>query len=77
MAGFSASADSAKAMSAVPARITTLDEWFDALLKPTALIELAALVVCVLLAWLGAGESPGPNALTGGALVIGALLFNE
>jgi drug/metabolite transporter (DMT)-like permease len=31
----------------------------------------------VLLAWVGAGEAPGPTALTGGALVIGALLVNE
>ena len=28
-------------------------------------------------AWVGAGEAPGPTALTGGALVIGALLGNE
>jgi UPF0716 family protein affecting phage T7 exclusion len=28
-------------------------------------------------AWLGAGEKPAPAVLTGGALVIGALVFNE
>jgi small-conductance mechanosensitive channel len=38
--------------AAVSARIDTLDEWFAALAQPTALTELAALVACVLLAWL-------------------------
>ena len=33
-------------------RIDTLDEWFDALLRPSSLIEVAVLVACVLLAWL-------------------------
>lgn len=42
-----------------------------------ALIGLLEVVFGVLLAWVGAGEAPGSNALTGGALVIGALLFNE
>jgi drug/metabolite transporter (DMT)-like permease len=42
-----------------------------------SLLGLLEVVFGVLLAWLGAGESPGANALTGGALVIGALLFNE
>jgi hypothetical protein len=31
----------------------------------------------VLWAWLGAGEAPGPTALTGGVLVLGALMGNE
>ena len=39
-------------MSKASAQITTLDEWFDAFLRPTALTELAALVICVVLAWL-------------------------
>lgn len=34
------------------ARIDNLDAWFAALTQPTALTELAALVVCTLLAWL-------------------------
>ncbi|WP_309684372.1 mechanosensitive ion channel domain-containing protein [Polaromonas sp.] len=34
------------------ARFDTLDAWFAALTQPTALTELAALIVCVLLAWL-------------------------
>ncbi len=42
-----------------------------------SLLALLEVVFGVLLAWLGAGEAPGANALTGGALVIGALLFNE
>lgn len=33
-------------------RIDNLNEWFDALLQPSSLIELAVLVSCVLLAWL-------------------------
>ena len=52
MAGLKARADSTKAMSAASAQITTLDEWFDAFLRPTALTELAALVICMVLAWL-------------------------
>ena len=42
-----------------------------------SLIGLLEVVFGVLLAWVGAGEAPGPTALAGGALVIGALLFNE
>jgi len=42
-----------------------------------SLICLLEVIFGVLLAWVGAGEAPGPTALTGGALVIGALLVNE
>jgi drug/metabolite transporter (DMT)-like permease len=42
-----------------------------------SLLGLLEVIFGVLLAWLGAGEVPGPNTLAGGALVIGALLFNE
>lgn len=42
-----------------------------------SLIGLLEVVFGVLLAWVGAGESPGPTALTGGALVIGALLADQ
>jgi drug/metabolite transporter (DMT)-like permease len=42
-----------------------------------SLIGLLEVLFGVLLAWVGAGEAPGPTALTGGALVIGALLANE
>ncbi len=42
-----------------------------------ALLGLLEVIFGILLAWVGAGERPGPEVLTGGALVIGALLFNE
>jgi len=42
-----------------------------------SLIGLLEVIFGVLLVWVGAGEAPGPSALTGGALVIGALLANE
>jgi drug/metabolite transporter (DMT)-like permease len=42
-----------------------------------SLLGLLEVIFGVLLAWVGAGEAPGANALTGGALVIGALVANE
>jgi drug/metabolite transporter (DMT)-like permease len=42
-----------------------------------SLIGLLEVLFGVLLAWVGAGEAPGPTTLSGGALVLGALLFNE
>ncbi|WP_338414071.1 DMT family transporter [uncultured Sphaerotilus sp.] len=42
-----------------------------------ALLGLLEVVFGVLWAWIGAGEAPGPTALTGGALVLGALIANE
>jgi drug/metabolite transporter (DMT)-like permease len=42
-----------------------------------ALLGLLEVVFGVLWAWIGAGEAPGPTALTGGALVLGALVGNE
>jgi drug/metabolite transporter (DMT)-like permease len=42
-----------------------------------SLLGLLEVVFGVLWAWVGAGEAPGPTALTGGALVIGALVANE
>lgn len=42
-----------------------------------ALLGLLEVVFGVLWAWLGAGEAPGSAALTGGALVLGALIGNE
>ena len=42
-----------------------------------SLIGLLEVIFGVLLVWVGAGEAPGPTALAGGALVIGALLVNE
>lgn len=42
-----------------------------------ALLGLLEVIFGILLAWLGAGEVPGPDVLVGGALVIGALVANE
>ncbi len=42
-----------------------------------ALLALLEVIFGILLAWLGAGEVPGASVLTGGALVIGALVVNE
>jgi len=42
-----------------------------------ALLGLLELIFGVLLAWLGAGEIPSASALSGGALVLAALLANE
>lgn len=42
-----------------------------------SLIGLLEVIFGVLLVWVGAGEAPGPSALSGGAVVIGALLVNE
>jgi drug/metabolite transporter (DMT)-like permease len=42
-----------------------------------SLLGLLEVIFGVLWAWVGAGEPPGPTALTGGALVIGALVANE
>jgi len=42
-----------------------------------SLLGLLEVIFGILLAWGGANEVPGPNVLTGGALVIGALAVNE
>ena len=42
-----------------------------------ALLGLLEVIFGILLAWAGAGERPAPAVLMGGALVIGALIFNE
>jgi drug/metabolite transporter (DMT)-like permease len=42
-----------------------------------ALLALLEIVFGIALAWIGAGEKPMPSVLTGGALVIGALVLNE
>ncbi|MES2192756.1 MAG: mechanosensitive ion channel domain-containing protein [Pseudomonadota bacterium] len=61
-------------------KVTTLDEWFAALLQPGALIELATLVACVLLAWLlvrlahrAAGEVHDSSILFGRRIIDGVL----
>ena len=42
-----------------------------------ALLALLEVIFGILLAWFGAGEVPGVNVLSGGALVIAALVVNE
>jgi drug/metabolite transporter (DMT)-like permease len=42
-----------------------------------ALLALLEVVLGVLWAWLGAAEQPSPQALSGGLLVLGALVANE
>ncbi|MES1979416.1 MAG: DMT family transporter [Pseudomonadota bacterium] len=42
-----------------------------------ALLALLEVIFGILLAWVGAGEVPGPSVLSGGALVITALVVNE
>ena len=56
-----------------------LSVWCASILKAPEISLLALLEVIfgILLAWFGAGEVPGPSVLTGGALVVGALVVNE
>ena len=42
-----------------------------------SLLGLLEVIFGILLAWIGANEVPGPNVLSGGMLVIGALIVNE
>ncbi len=42
-----------------------------------SLLALLEVIFGILLAWVGAGEVPRTTVLTGGALVIGALVMNE
>lgn len=42
-----------------------------------SLLALLEVIFGIVLAWAGAGEAPGPTVLTGGAVVIGALVANE
>lgn len=42
-----------------------------------ALLALLEIIFGILLAWVGAGEVPAASVLTGGTLVIGALIANE
>ena len=42
-----------------------------------SLLALLEIVFGILLAWLGANEAPQPSVLTGGVLVLGALVANE
>lgn len=42
-----------------------------------SLLALLEVLFGIVLAWVGAGEEPSPRVLSGGALVLAALLFNE
>jgi drug/metabolite transporter (DMT)-like permease len=42
-----------------------------------SLLALLEVIFGIVWAWMGAGEVPGPQVMTGGALVIGALVANE
>lgn len=42
-----------------------------------SLLQLTEVIFGILLAWIGANEVPGSAVVTGGALVIGALVVNE
>lgn len=42
-----------------------------------ALLGLLEVIFGIMLAWVGAGEVPGPDVFVGGTLVIGALVANE
>jgi drug/metabolite transporter (DMT)-like permease len=42
-----------------------------------SLLALLEVIFGILLAWVGAGEAPGPTVLAGGAVVLGALVANE
>ena len=42
-----------------------------------ALLALLEVIFGILLAWVGAGEVPGPNVLVGSILVMSALVVNE
>jgi drug/metabolite transporter (DMT)-like permease len=42
-----------------------------------SLLALLEIIFGIALAWVGAGEKPAPQVLTGGVLVIGALVVNE
>ena len=62
-------------------RIDNFDEWVAALLKPTALTELALLLGCVVLAWLlvklagRARKEPDPASILFGRKTIDGVLF--
>jgi len=52
--------------------------WCAGVLKAPeiSLLALIEVIFGILLAWVGAGEAPGANVLTGGTLVLSALVIN-
>lgn len=59
-----------RSWAAASPRIDTLDEWFAALARPSALTELAALVACVLLAWLLVRVARRASRVTDGTSIL-------
>jgi small-conductance mechanosensitive channel len=66
-----------KRMAVVP--VTDIGAWFDSLVRPGALIELAALVVCLALAWLVVrvwrGNVQRPTSVWFGERIVDGVLF--
>lgn len=64
-----------------PNRIDNFDEWLAALLRPTALAELAILLGCIALAWLlvrtagKARSEPDPTSILFGRRTVDGVLF--
>lgn len=56
-------------MSVLCARVLSAPE--------VSLLALLEVIFGISLAWVGAGEAPGATVLTGGAVVVGALVANE
>ena len=72
---------SLNAFAASPNRIDNFDEWLAALLRPTALAELAALLGCIAVAWLlvrtagRARKEPDPTSILFGRRTLDGVLF--
>ena len=56
-----------------------LSVWCARVLKAPeiSLLQLLEVIFGIVLVWVGANEVPSTSVLTGGALVIGALVVNE
>ncbi len=76
-----ASASALNSPTVPTARVDSLDAWFAALAQPTALTELAALLGCVLLAWLvvrlvsRAGPVADESSILFGRRIVDGVLF--
>jgi len=64
-------------MGTAAARFEDTPQNLSLLDRAQSLLALLEVVFGIALAWLGAGEAPGATVLTGGTLVIGALVVNE
>lgn len=70
MASFVSVFGSLKTSAVPPTQINTLGEWFDALLRPGALTELAVLLACVMAAWLAVRLAGGVRQGIGHASIL-------